>query len=213
MKKPKRPRRAKPAKRKTPKRRTTKKPAAKRRKAAKPARRAKAPRRAKPRKRAVRPSARPAPARAARASAPEPSTGGSHMSALVASALRLQGYGPDPDVVETIAAVGAGYRKGPAGDSPLGLPIDVDAEVAPELVRRYVTGDQAALLDLRVHRPTVRATVDMSIDQLGLGAAGETVRATLTSLTLGSWDPATDEVAKRNAIGGFIVRWYRDGLA
>ena len=109
-----------------------------------------------------------------------------------------------------IATVAAGYRKGPATDSPLGLPFDADAAVAPELVHRYVTGDRATVLDLHVHRPTVRDVIDMNLEQLGLNDVGEEARATLTSLSLGSWDPQADEVAKRNAMldwlgGGRLV--------
>jgi hypothetical protein len=136
------------------------------------------------------------------------------LAAHVATALRSAGYDPpDPRVVDTIAAVGAGYRKGPAPDPPFPIAIDLDAEVANELVDRFAQGDRSPLLDRTIHRPTVRATVDYNLEQLGLPRVGEVVRATLTSLCLGSWDPATDEVARRNALAGFFVRWYRDGLA
>jgi hypothetical protein len=97
-------------------------------------------------------------------------------------------------------------------DPPIALAFDIDANVADALVDRYVAGDRPTELDVRVHRPSVRATVDMNVEQLDVDA-GETARATLTSLCLGSWDPARDEVAKRNAIASFIVRWYADGRA
>jgi hypothetical protein len=143
------------------------------------------------------------------------STGGvARLVPHVAAALRGRGYdAPDVAIVETIAAVGAGYRKGPASDPPFRVAVDADPEVARELVNRYVEGERPATLDLTMHRPTTRATVDFTLEQLGLGDTGETERATLTSLSLGSWDPARDEVARRNAIPGFFVRWYRDGRA
>jgi len=36
-------------------------------------------------------------------------------------------------------------------------------------------------------------------------------RATLASLCLGAWEPGFDEHARRNAIAGFVVRWYAAG--
>jgi hypothetical protein len=129
------------------------------------------------------------------------------------AALRGRGHQPGPDVVETIATVCAGYRKGPAADSPLDIPFDADVEVAREFVDRYVKGVPPAVLDREMHRHTVRSTVDGDIEQFGVTGAGETALETLTSLCLGAWDPAADENAKRNAIAGFVVRWYRDGLA
>jgi hypothetical protein len=178
---------------------------------------AKAAKRRKPTARGRRiAGARPArvirPQAATRGAFPAAAAPPSHLADLVAAALVREGASPSPDVVETIAAVGAGYRKGPAADSPFGPSMDIDAEVAPELVHRFVAGDEGAVLDRRMHRPTVRATVDMNLEQIGLGGTGEAARETLTSLALGSWDPATDEVARRNALAGFIVRWYRDGL-
>jgi hypothetical protein len=106
---------------------------------------------------------------------------------------------------------GAGYRGG-RRQTALAIAFDVDANVAEALADRYVAGDHPTVLDVTVHRPSVRATVDMNVDQLGLDA-DEAARATLTSLSLGSWDPGRDEVAKRNALASFIVRWYADGLA
>jgi hypothetical protein len=168
----------------------------------KAAKRVKRPKRAK-----VAPRRRRPAARATRAAAPR------GLASDVEAALRARGYDPpDRDVVATIATVGTGYREGPAADPPIPIAFDVDAEVADALVDRYVDGDRPSELDRTVHRPSVRATVDMNVDQLGL-EAGETARATLTSLALGAWDPARDEVAKRNAIAGFIVRWYGEGLA
>jgi len=150
-------------------------------------------------------------AAAATAAAAPPAGTLEHLTVLVAAALRREGYEPDADVVQTLAAVGAGYRKGPASDPPFLSAIDIDAEFAPELVQRYATGDRATLLDLRVHRPQVRATVDFNLDQLDLGSTGEVARETLTSLCLGSWDPTADEVAERQAIAGPVVSWYRAG--
>jgi|SRR6266850_4005143 len=139
---------------------------------------------------------------------------GGRLAADVATALRSAGYDPpDSRIVATLTAVAAGYRKGPAPDPPFPVATDIDAEVAGELVHRFAEGDRSPLPELKMHRPTVRATVDFNLDQLGLGGAGDVVRATLTSLCLGSWDPAADEVARRNALAGFFVRWYRDGLA
>jgi hypothetical protein len=212
----------KTAKRKTAKRSTRRKVATRRKVRTRPKARKTRPKAAKRRKPTVRgrriAGARPARVERPRAAAatrgafPAAAPPPSHLADLIAAALVREGASPSPDVVETIAAVGAGYRKGPAADSPFGPSMDIDAEVAPELVHRFVAGDDGAILDRRMHRPQVRATVDMNLAQLGLGTTGETARATLTSLTLGSWDPGTDEVARRDALAGFIVRWYRDGL-
>ena len=166
-------------------------------------------------KRARATAARAATARAARpavraASAPA-AAAPPRLTELVEAALRLEGYDPSPQVVDTIAAVAAGYRMGPASDAGFGPPFDTDAAVAPELVHRYATGDRGSPPDRGMHRPQVRATVLMNLDQMGLGGVGDTVAETLTSVSLGSWNPDTDEHAKRNALAGFVVRWYRDG--
>jgi hypothetical protein len=129
------------------------------------------------------------------------------------AALRGRGHEPGADVVETIATVCAGYRKGPATDSPLGIPFDADAAVAREFVDRFLKGVPPAVLDRQMHRNTVRSTVDGDLAQFKVVGVGESARETLTSLCLGAWDPAADEHAKRNAIAGFVVRWYREGLA
>ena len=120
---------------------------------------------------------------------------------------------PDPDVVEAIATVCAGYRKGPGSDSPLGIPFDADREVAREFVDRFLKGAPRAMPDREMHRGTVRATVDGNLEQAGLTDVGEMARATLTSLCLGAWEPGFDEHARRNAIAGFMVRWYEAGRA
>jgi hypothetical protein len=157
-------------------------------------------------------AARSAPAAAPSMAEAVASGGAARLVPHVAAALRGRGYDtPDAAIVETIATVGAGYRKGPASDPPFRIAVDADSEVARELVNRFVEGDRPSTLDLSVHRSTTRATVDFTLEQLDLGETGAIPRATLTSLSLGSWDPARDEVAKRNAIPGFIVRWYRDG--
>ena len=148
--------------------------------------------------------------RAASATGREPRTG---LAADVMAALRGRGHEPGPDVVETIATVCAGYRKGPATDSPLGIPFDADVEVAREFVDRFLNGAPPAVLDREMHRHTVRSTVDGDLEQFDVAGVGESARETLTSLCLGAWNPDADEHAKLNAIAGFVVRWYRDGLA
>ncbi len=134
------------------------------------------------------------------------------LAAGVAAALRGRGHSPDPEAVEAIAAVCAGYRKGPGADSPLAIPFDADLEVAREFVDRFLKGVPRAVLDREMHRGTVRSTVDGDLEQFGFTDVGEPARATLTSLCLGAWEPGADEHAKRNAIAGFVVRWYRAGL-
>jgi len=138
---------------------------------------------------------------------------GTGLAADVTAALRGRGYEPTPDVVDTIATVCAGYRKGPATDSPLGISFDIDVAVAREFVDRYLNGIPPAVLDREMHRQTVRSTVDGDLEQFDVVGVGEPARETLTSLCLGAWNPDTDEHAKLNAIAGFVVRWYRDGLA
>jgi hypothetical protein len=136
------------------------------------------------------------------------------LAADVAEALRGRGDAfPDPDVVEAIATVCAGYRQGPGSDSPLGIPFDADQEVARELVDRFLKGAPRAMPDREMHRGTVRATVDGVLAQAGLTDVGEVARATLTSLCLGAWEPGFDEHARRNALAGFMVRWYEVGRA
>jgi hypothetical protein len=74
-------------------------------------------------------------------------------------------------------------------------------------------GVPPAVLDREMHRHTVRSTVDGDFAQFEVVGVGESARETLTSLCLGAWDPASDEHAKLNGIAGFLVRWYREGLA
>jgi hypothetical protein len=153
-------------------------------------------------------SAAPRPL-AASPSGLEPRTG---LAADVMAALRGRGHEPGAEVVESIATVCAGYRKGPATDSPLGIPFDADVEVAREFADRFLKGVPPAVLDREMHRHTVRSTVEGDLARFEVIGVGESARETLTSLCLGAWDPATDENAKRNAIAGFVVRWYREGL-
>jgi hypothetical protein len=136
------------------------------------------------------------------------------LAADVAAALRGRGDAfPDPDVVAAIATVCAGYRQGPGSDSPLGIPFDADQEVAREFVDRFMKGAPRAMPDREMHRGTVRTTVELNLTQAGLTDVGEVARAALTSLCLGAWEPGFDEHARRNALAGFIVRWYDAGLA
>jgi hypothetical protein len=134
------------------------------------------------------------------------------MAAHVAAELRKRGLADAPDVVATIAAVGLGYRKGPAADPGfLKVALDIDQLVAEELVDRLKQGVRPAGVDRDMHRTTVRSTVNINVAQLGVDAS-PTARDTLTSLALGSWNPGFEEHARRNALAGFLVRWYRDGL-
>ena len=134
------------------------------------------------------------------------------MTAAVAAELRLRDLDDAVAIVATIAAVGLGYRKGPAKDPEfLDIELDIDQLVAEALVERFADGSPPAGIDRDMHRGTVRSMVDGSLAQLGLGDAGELVRSTLTSLALGSWRPGLDAHARRNAIPGFLVAWYRAG--
>jgi hypothetical protein len=146
------------------------------------------------------------------AASPPPSPPESSMAGHVRRELTLRQVVASPDVVATIVAVGLGYRKGPASD-PGFLPVtlDVDELVAIGLAERLREGVRPAELDREAHRTTVRATVNINLDQLGIDA-NATVRDTLTSLALGSWRPGLDEHARRNALAGFLVAWYRAGL-
>ena len=203
--------------------RGTKKPKAKRRvtrpkkRTAASRKRARPKRAAAPKRRARR--TRAAATRPARVARPEPAaieivSAGTGLAGDVAAALRGRGDPfPDPDVVEAIAAVCAGYRQGPGSDSPLGIPFDADLEVAREFVDRFLKGAPRAMPDREMHRGTVRSTVDGILAQDGLTDVGEVARATLTSLSLGAWEPGFDEHAKRNALAGFMVRWYEAGRA
>jgi hypothetical protein len=219
---------AKPRK-KAPRRSTTKrpkrakKPKAKRRvprpkKRATTARKRPRPKRtAAPRRRATR--TRSPAARVARVARPEAAAAPdvaaeTGLAADVTAALRSRGDAfPEPDVVEAIATVCAGYRQGPGSDSPLGIPFDADLAVAREFVDRFLKGAPRAVPDREMHRRTVRSTIDGTLAQAGLADVGEVARATLTSLSLGAWEPGFDEHAERNAIAGFMVRWYDAGRA
>jgi hypothetical protein len=130
----------------------------------------------------------------------------------IAKALRGRGLDNSPEVVATLAAVGNGYRKGPASDPEfLSVSINIDEQVAEALVDRYAEGVPPSGIDRETHRSTVRSTVDVSLAQLGVDDATGVARQTLTSLALGSWRPGFDEHARRNALAGFLVSWYRAG--
>ncbi len=134
------------------------------------------------------------------------------MATAVLAAVRLRNLDDSPDVVATIAAVGRGYRSGPASIPRfLTLAFDADQAVADALVERFGDGTPPAGVDRDARRRNARATVDMNLAQAGV-AAGDAARTTLTSLVLGTWDPDADEKARVNAIAGFLVPFYRAGL-
>ncbi len=83
--------------------------------------------------------------------------------------------------------------------------------MARGLVDLFLAGRRADP-DRRMHRRTVGAAVRFNLEQLGLRDTSATVRTTLTAISLGSWRPGLDENAKRNAIPGWVVAWYRAGL-
>ena len=113
-----------------------------------------------------------------------------------------------PGLVDVLSAVARGYRSGPAAPPP-GVVIDVNTPIADALVTRYERGDREP--DRRMHRPQVLATVGFNLDQLGLGDTGEAERAVLTTLCLGSWDPATQTHAQLDGTASFLVGFYRAG--
>ncbi len=162
----------------------------------------------------VRAAAAPAPRAAVpmAAAAPPTSPPDSGMAGHVKRELTLRRVEASPDVVATVVAVGRGYRKGPASD-PGFLPVtlDVDELVAIGLAEHLRDGVRPAELDREAHRTTVRATVNINLDQLDIDA-NATARDTLASLALGSWRPGLDTHARRNALAGFLVAWYRAGL-
>jgi hypothetical protein len=181
----------------------------KRRVAAKPARpkrrkrRAPAPKRRAPAKRARR------AVRATQVAAPA----ASGLRAKVIEALRRRGFDPaDGAVIDVVTAVGAGYRLGPA-EAPVALASTADGAVADAFAEFYRVGARTNDIDRQPHRHTVRATVDMDLAQLGPAGTGETERDALTAVALGIWRPGLDEVAKLDALAGFVGRFYRAGLA
>lgn len=195
------------AKKPAAKKPAAKKIVAKRAPAKKPAAKAPAPKKAEAAKPRVAPRAALAAAPAAESSA------GPSMERHVVRELGARDIEATPDVVAAVVAVGLGYRKGPASDPGfLTVTIDVDELVAQELVERLSKGVRPAEMDREMHRSTVRSTVNVNVAQLGVDA-NDTVRATLTSLALGSWRPGFDENARRNALASFLVAWYRAGLA
>jgi hypothetical protein len=115
-------------------------------------------------------------------------------------------------VVDVVTAVGAGYREGPA-DAPVELGSTADRAVADAFVEFYRVGVRTGDIDRQTHRHIVRATVDMDIAQAGPEGTPDEERDALAALCLGIWNPETDEHAKLNAIAGFVVAWYRAGLA
>ena len=135
------------------------------------------------------------------------------MEVAVERELRLAGYQPpDPMAIAVLAAIGRGYAKGPASP-PAWLHVEVARPIAEVLVERFAIGDRAHDIDRGSHRPTTRATVNIVLSQTPGNPVGDRERAVLASFCLGSWDPATDENAERNAIAGFVIPWYMAGRA
>jgi hypothetical protein len=190
---------------------------------AKPARRARAgsARRArKPRvdrtKRAVRPAAaaRPLAAEEALPRALAAPGAWERLAPRVAGQLEARGWSsPDPEAVTAIAAVAAGYREGPAADPPFPTAFDADATVADAFVDFFWTGSRSPGPDRRSRLPEVRAMVDSSVVQLGLGQTPATARDTIAWIALGVWRPGLEEITRLHALPGFLVPWYRAGLA
>jgi hypothetical protein len=159
----------------------------------------------------VPPESQPAPIPRAAAAPAAPSV--DDMEAAVERALGMERYDdPDPTAVAVLSAIGRGYAMGPA--SPPGwLHVDVARPIAEVLAERFAIGDRAHDIDRGSHRPQTRATVNIVLAQTPGDPVGDPERAVLTSFCLGSWDPATDEVAERHAISGFVIPWYMKGRA
>ena len=166
-------------------------------------------------RRAVRPAAAARPlAAAAPARDLAPAGGWERLAPRVAAQLEARGWSnPDPDVVSTIAAVAAGYRTGPAADPPFPTAFDADSLVADAFVDFYWTGSRSPGPDRRSRLPEVRAMIDSSIAQLGPAQASATARETIAWIALGVWRPGLEEITRLHALPGFIVPWYRAGLA
>jgi len=180
---------------------------------------------ARPKQPAVRtPPPRPAPAAAApRAVEPEPVAPPTParpprrpldpaLRADIVRALAQNGYDDaEPGVIDTLTAVAAGYRKGPA-DAPPAMAAYADKAVADGIVELYKVGDSSPVVGRRMARPAVRATVDFDLRQLGPDETGDEEREVLMCLCLGLWDPDRDTFAVRDGIAAFVGRWYRAGL-
>ncbi len=165
--------------------------------------------------RAVQPAAAARP-RTARAAIPEAfaAVGAwQRIAPHVAARLRARGWDdPDPDVVRTIAALAAGYRKGPAADPPFATAVDGDAAVADAFIDFYSMGARSPAPERRARLSIVRRTVSFNLRQFGI-AASNLARDTLARIALGIWRPGLDEIARLNGLASFLVPWYRAGLA
>jgi len=117
----------------------------------------------------------------------------------------------EPGVIDTLTAVAAGYRKGPA-DAPPAMAAYADKAVADGMVELYALGDRSPVVGRRMARPAVRATVDFDLRQLGPDETGDEEREVLMCLCLGLWDPDRDTFAMRDGLAAFVGRWYRAGL-
>ena len=202
--------RRKAARRKAPRTRTVKKPSRARLTGAKQ----RQPGVDRPR-RALRPAAAARPLAAAAAPARDLAPAGwERLAPRVAAQLEARGWSnPDPEVVKTIAAIAAGYRTGPAADPPFPTAFDADSLVADAFVDFYWTGSRSPGPDRRSRLPEVRTMVDSSIVQLGPAQASATARETIAWIALGVWRPGLEEITRLHALPGFIVPWYRAGLA
>jgi hypothetical protein len=135
------------------------------------------------------------------------------MRAAVEAALRMERYDdPDSTAVTVLAAIGRGYAMGPASP-PAWLRVDVARPIAEVLAERFAIGDRAHDIDRGSHRPQMRAAVNIVLAQTHGDPVDDPERAVLTSFCLGSWDPATDTHAQRDALPGFVIPWYMAGRA
>jgi hypothetical protein len=161
-----------------------------------------------PKARAVR--AIPAAPTPTAATAPPPAAG--DLRDAVIAVLRRRGYDvSDAAPVDVLTDVARGYGRGPAA-APTWIRFDTSQALAEGVVERFETGDRSPDLDRRMHRPQVRSTVVDNLEQLGLtSSTDEAAREVLTSLCLGTWEPATMTNAERDGVASFLVRWYRDG--
>ena len=155
----------------------------------------------------------PEPTRIPRAAPAPAAAPPGDIEAAVEAALRMEGYAdPDPTAVAVLTAIGRGYAMGPASP-PSWLHVDVARPIAEVLAERFALGDRAHDIDRGSHRPQTRATVNIVLAQTAGDPVDDPERAILASFCLGSWDPAADENAERNAIAGFVIPWYMEGRA
>jgi hypothetical protein len=121
---------------------------------------------------------------------------------------------PDPEIVRALATAGAGYRKGPAADPPIRIPVDIDERVAEGFVEYYWAGDRSPGPDRKGERQTAaRQWIRFNLEQIGPAGTSPTAIATLAAVALGIWKPNEDPLAQLNVYSDIVAGWYRAGVS